>query len=138
MNVEDRLDILQRIAEYSYAFDGKDAEGWANLFTEDGVWDTLIRGQDAPVDHHVGRDAIREWAADRHKTIPDTYRSFHHQSGTAFDEFGPNSVHTRTMVMITGHDMSGGNPRVTLTGVYHDEWARTSDGWRIAKRVLVI
>ena len=37
MNVEDRLDILQKIAEYAYTFDGKDAEGWANLFTEDGV-----------------------------------------------------------------------------------------------------
>jgi hypothetical protein len=34
MDIEDRLDILQKIAEYSYTFDGKDADGWANLFTD--------------------------------------------------------------------------------------------------------
>lgn len=142
MNTEDRLDILQKIAEYSYTFDGKDAEGWANLFTEDGVWDSIIKGQDIPTEHLVGRDTIREWAATRHKTIPDTYRSFHHQSGTIFDELTPDSAVTRTMLILTGQDMSAaparGGAQVTIAGVYHDQWVKTAGGWLMAKRVLVI
>jgi hypothetical protein len=142
MDIEDRLDILQKIAEYSYTFDGKDADGWANLFTEDGIWDSIIKGQETPTEHLVGRDAIREWAVNRHKTIPDTYRSFHHQSGTIFDALAADSANTRTMVIITGHDMSGAGDaqgaQVSLTGIYHDDWVKTSDGWRMKKRVLVM
>ena len=142
MNTEDRLDILQKIAEYSYTFDGKDADGWANLFTEDGVWDSIIKEQETPTEHLVGRDTIRDWAANRHKIIPDTYRSFHHQSGTSFDELTPDAARTRTMVIITGHDMSGYDgtkgAQVTITGIYHDDWVKTADGWHMKKRVLVI
>ena len=143
MNTEDRLDILQKIAEYSYTFDGKDAEGWANLFTEDGIWDSILKGQKTPTEHLVGRDSIREWAANRHNTITDTYRSFHHQSGTIFDELTPNSARTRTMLILTGQDMAPADParggaQVTITGVYHDEWVKAAAGWLMAKRVLVI
>jgi len=142
MNAEDRLDILQKIAEYSYTFDGKDADGWANLFTEDGEWISIIKEQDDPTEHLIGQDAIREWAAKRHQTIPDTYRSFHHQSGTSFDELTANTARTRTMLVLTGHDMSGYDgskgPQVTITGIYKDDWSKTADGWRIRKRVLVI
>ena len=143
MSVEDRLDILQKIAEYAYTFDGKDAEGWANLFTKDGVWDSIIKEQEEPMDHLVGRDTIREWAVNRHKTIPDTLRSFHYQSGTSFDELTPDAARTRTMVMVTGHDMSAGlDPakpaQVSITGVYTDDWVKTSEGWLIKKRILVL
>ena len=143
MNLEDRLDILQKIAEYSYTFDGKDAEGWAALFTEDGVWDSIFKEQETPTEHLVGRKAIREWASNRHKIIPDTYRSFHHQSGTIFDELTGDAARTRTMVILTGHDMSGDydpakTARITITGIYHDDWVKTPAGWRIKKRVLVM
>jgi len=142
MNTGDRLDILQKIAEYSYAFDGRDAEGWANLFTDDGEWISTVREQDKPTEHLVGREAIRKWAANRHRTIPDTYRSFHHQSGTIFDALTSEAARTRTMLILTGHDMSGYDgskgPGVTITGIYEDDWVKTSEGWLIRKRVLVI
>lgn len=143
MNTQDRLDIKQKIAEYSYTLDGKDAEGWANLFTEDGVWDCIVKGQETPIEHLVGRDAIREWGANLHKRIPDTYRSFHHQSGTTFDELTPDAAITRTMLIITGQDMTATDPaeagvKVTTAGVYHDRWKKTSEGWLIAERVLVL
>lgn len=143
MGTEDRLEILQRIAAYSYTFDGKDSEGWANLFAEDGVWDCIIKEQEAPIEHLVGRDAIHAWAVKRHKTIPDTYRSYHHQSGTIFDVLESGSAHTRTMLILTGHDPTTEDPvrnaaQVTGTGVYHDEWVKTSGEWLIKKRTLVM
>ena len=39
MNVDDRLAILERIGEYSQAWDGRDSERYARLFTEDGVFE---------------------------------------------------------------------------------------------------
>ncbi len=142
MNAEDRLDILQQIAAYSFTFDGKDADGWAALFTEEGEWLSRYQGQETPTEHLVGRDAIRAWAAKRHGTIPDTYRSFHHQSGTLFDELTADSATTRTMLVLTGHDMSGANPargaQVGITGIYHDQWVKNAEGWLISKRVLLM
>ncbi len=140
MNVEDRLDILQKIAEYSYTFDGNDTEGWVNMFTEDGVWDCIIKGKEEPVAHLVGSDALREFAANNHKNKSDTTRSFHHQSGTFFEELTPGTARTRTMVIITIHGLSqieATKPAVILnTGIYYDDWVKTSDGWRIKSRIL--
>ena len=142
MNTEDRLDILQKIAEYSYTFDGKDAEGWANLFTGDGVWDMTNADKNTPDTHLAGRDAIYEWARNNHRSRPDGIRSYHHQSGTSFDKLTSCTAQTRTMMIITVHDMSDANRtkgvQVLLTGIYHDDWVKLSDGWRIKKRVLLI
>jgi len=143
MSIEDKLDILQRIAEYSYTFDNKDAKGWANLFAEDGVWETTIKGQDTPIDHVAGREAILEWAVERHKIVPDTRRSFHHQSGTIFDDLTPDSARTRTMLILTAHDITSAESfkdpaKIILTGFYNDQWIKTSEGWCFAKRQLVM
>ena len=142
MNTEDRLDILQKIAEYSYTFDGNDTEGWVNILTEDGVWDCIIEGKEEPVAHLDGRDALREFAEDNRKNKPDTIRSFHHQSGTFFEDQTPETARTRTMVIITVHDLSrieAAKPAHILnTGVYYDDWVKTPDGWRIKKRLLVM
>jgi len=48
MNTEDKLAIQQAIANYSYTFDSGDAEGWANIFTEDGVWEFFAGGVPTP------------------------------------------------------------------------------------------
>lgn len=142
MNTEDRLDILQRIAEYAHTFDGLDAEGWANLFTADGIWEMVNQDKDAPDTYLDGRDAIREWAVNNHASRPPGVRSYHHQTNTSFDELTSEGARTRTMVVITAHDMSEANttkgPRILLTGVYHDDWMKTSDGWFIKKRSLII
>ncbi len=140
MSVEDRLDILQIIAEYSYTFDSKDAEGWSKLFTEDAVWEFIGPQSDTPVMKLDGRDEILAWAKQRHSEIPANIRSYHHQSGIAFEGLTQDSARTRVMVIITAHDMTEAEPKVrtTLAGVYHDEWRKTSDGWRFAHRALKV
>jgi SnoaL-like domain len=45
MSIEDKLAIHEVIAQYSYTYDGKDAEGFAQLFVDDGVFEVLFRGQ---------------------------------------------------------------------------------------------
>jgi hypothetical protein len=39
LDVEARLDIADLLAHYCHRVDGNDSEGWAALFTEDGVFE---------------------------------------------------------------------------------------------------
>ncbi len=138
MTTQDRLDIQQAIAEYSYTFDGRDADGWSKLFTEDAVWELFGETDSDPQIRLEGRSEILEWAEQRHGEIPKNITSYHHQSGIFFEDLTDDSARTRAMVIITAHDNSEqqASVRITLTGVYHDVWRKTADGWRFEHRVL--
>jgi hypothetical protein len=46
--LEDKLAIHEIIARYSYAYDGQDAEGFARLFVEDGVFEIFAPAPPPP------------------------------------------------------------------------------------------
>ena len=48
INAETRFAILDVIARYSYAYDSRDADGFANLFIEDAVWEYYFYDQEKP------------------------------------------------------------------------------------------
>ena len=100
MSVEDRLAILEMIGHYSRTYDGKDADGYAELFTEDAVFE-VYSGREKPLLHCGSREAIREWARALHEDMPDGYQSRHHQTGTIFEALGPDSARTTTMLLGT-------------------------------------
>ena len=100
MSADDRLAILDQIARYSYAWDGKDSDAYAALFTEDAVFEVFTRG-DKPVIHNEGREAIRRWARATHsgerpglRPPPPDEQTRHNQSGTVFDELGEDAART--------------------------------------------
>jgi len=41
MSLEDKMDILEVIARYAYTYDGRDADGFAHLFTEGGIFEVI-------------------------------------------------------------------------------------------------
>jgi ketosteroid isomerase-like protein len=135
MNLDDRLAILECIARYSYAYDGKDADAFANHFTEDGVWELFDTGATSPAARIETRPAIREWVSALHERL-GAIVTRHFQSGTLFDELTPTTARTRTMLLVTHQHGMDRTPRPTRSGVYHDEWRKTPDGWRLAHRVL--
>jgi hypothetical protein len=63
MSVEDRLAILDVIARYALAWDGRDAEAYAACFTDDAVFEDWIKGRDEPLNRLETREAIGAWAA---------------------------------------------------------------------------
>ena len=134
MNVEDVLAIQQMIALYSYTFDSRDAAGWADLFTEDAVWESVRSGAATPSTRLEGRAELIQFAEQRYRDT-EGVRFYHHQSGVVFDSMTADTAQTRAMLIITAQ--KGSEPlRVTLTGVYHDRWLKTPQGWRFAHRVL--
>jgi ketosteroid isomerase-like protein len=134
MSVEEKLAIHEMIARYSYTYDSKDADGFAQLFVEDGVFEIFVAGKSNPLIRLQSRQAIREWAARRLHERHGRFTSRHYQSGTLFDELSSDSARTRTMVLVTHQGVTEAAPRPTESGVYHDRWRKTPEGWRLVHR----
>ena len=129
----DRLAILEQIARYSYAWDDRDLEAYIALFVEDAsfVVDPELPG--GPSVNATGHEAIRTWARERMDARKPGVQVRHHQSGTLFDELGEDQARTRTMLLTSRVGPDGEPPG---SGVYYDEWRRTAEVWRFAKRTL--
>src|SRR5690242_6123597 len=100
MNVEDKLAIQDVIAQYSYAYDAKDAEAFAQLFVEDGIFEVIVPGESSPRVRLLSRAAIRDWAAQRHQFNAGS-QARHYQSGLLFDELTAETASSRVMLLLT-------------------------------------
>lgn len=136
MNTEDILAIQQAITNYSYTFDSGNAEGWANIFTGDGVWEFYGIGENSPSTKLDGYEALRQFAEQRYRDRPEGVRSYHHQSGILFDELTSDTARTRVMLVLTVQSAGERTARVLTTGIYHDQWRKTPKGWRLEYRAL--
>lgn len=132
-----RLDILDRIAAYSHYFDARDASSWAQLFAEDGIWESRHISANGSVSAYArGRLAIQQWAERRYADLGTHLRFMHHQSGTLFTTLDATQATTRTQVIVT-RSVQGEPPAISLTGVYHDRWQLSANEWLLAHRLLV-
>ena len=136
MSLRDQMDILEVIARYSYAYDGRDADAFAHLFTEDGLFEVIPSGGRHLELKLESRDAIYKWVTQRHDQVLKDVQDRHFQSGTLFDVLTHDYAQTRTMVLITHQSADDPAPRPVLSGVYHDRWQKTPIGWKITQRTL--
>jgi len=60
MSIDDKLAIHEMISRYSYTYDDKDADGFAQVFLPDGVFEIFVPSQSRPVVRLASRDAIRD------------------------------------------------------------------------------
>ena len=134
MGDDDKLLIQEVVARYSYSYDGGDADAFAQLFVEDAIFEVIVPTQSRPVVSVLSRAAIREWAVQRHELTAGT-QARHYQSGLLFDELTANTARTRTMLLLTRQGTPDSAPLLQLTGVYHDIWRKTGEGWRLVHRV---
>jgi uncharacterized protein (TIGR02246 family) len=111
---EDRDEILQLMYRYNHLIDSGDAAGWAETFTEDGVFD--VAGQ-VRSGHSELTAFAAEQAGHRHVVV-----------NPVIDVTGDSATVRAYFVVYAGGALRG-------TGTYADELVRTPDGWRFAKRV---
>ena len=69
MSLEDKMDILEVIARYAYTYDERDADGFALLFTEGGIFEVIPSGGSQPELRLESRAAIHAWASQRHQQV---------------------------------------------------------------------
>ena len=113
--VEDRDEIIQLLYRYNHAIDSGDAEGWADTWVDDGVFDT--GGE--PI---AGRAALVDFANNVH--------GLRHLAVNPLVDVDGDRARVRVYVVV----FHGGV--VAVTGSAEDEVVRTPAGWRIAKRVF--
>src|SRR5262249_56580851 len=103
MSLVDKMDILEVIARYAYTYDGRDADGFAQLFTESAIFEVIPAGGCQPELRLESRAAIHAWVVQRHHQVVQEIHDRHYQSGTLFEVLTPEHAQTRTMLLITPH-----------------------------------
>ena len=134
MSIEDKRAIHKMIAQYLYAYDSKDADGFAHVFVENGAFEIFAPGKTIPAIRLPSRTAIREWATQRLQERIRRFTSCHYQAGSLFDELTTEEARVRVMVLVTRQEVTDTQLYVHLTGVYHDRWRKTPEGWRLVYR----
>jgi len=133
---EDKLAIAEQLAQYSYRWDSKDADGFADLFTEAGIMERWHSGALVPGSRVEGRQAILEYASESHQGRLADRQTRHHMSALVFVELSANAAITENMALITHQTAADRAPFISESGIYRNTWKKNSRGWKLAKRVL--
>jgi hypothetical protein len=129
--------VLDLIFQYSYTWDKKDPDAFAKLFTEDAVWEWWgPEDVQEPRVRNKTRYEIQNWVAERFVTTLADRQTRHLQTNTVFLEMTNDMARTQTMLLLV-HIVPGVDaPIIVNTGIYEDEFLKTSDGWQISQRSL--
>jgi hypothetical protein len=136
----DRAEIHDLISEYSMTWDGKDAQGYVNLFTDDA----LLEFRFAP-DGQVVQTTLRS-NAERLAFAENSFRTFvtngvqtrHYQTNTLLRRADRGRVTGTTMVLIAQQFQGERTPRIVHSGIYTDRYVKVRGEWRFESRVLRI
>jgi len=126
LEAEDRLELLQIVASYGPAVDSGSPAGTAQLWTENGVYDTYP---------HVltGRAAIEQMVTgDLHQQIIDGGAA--HLLGLPHITISGDTAVVTNYSQLVLRDPDTDGFRVWRTGVNRWEFVRTADGWRATFR----
>ena len=134
--LQNRIAIADQLAQYSYRWDSKDSEGFADLFTEDGVMERRVDGRVVSGSRLVGRPAILDYARTSHRGRLTDRQTRHHMSALVFLELSSDSAVTENMALITHQTVDDRAPFISSSGIYRNTWIKTAEGWKIAERIL--
>ncbi|WP_336951344.1 nuclear transport factor 2 family protein [Sphingobium aromaticivastans] len=128
--IADRLEIINLEGEYGPRWDSGDAQGWAALFAEDGVFEMVAAG-DMPASEFRGRQALARFCED----VTVHYRGLH-ILGVPSLQIGGDRARGRTHFHWVGFGNSGGDRHIQrqTSGYCEVDYVRTADGWRMAHR----
>ncbi len=125
------LEVMALEAEYARSWDTGDAAGWADVFTDDGVFE-LADPRGRPSRSYEGRAALQafceaisgEWSGLHLMHLPEVHVEGEVATGRVHFEW--TSVARRE----PSHTVQG-----RTYGYYDVRYQRTEKGWRMARRV---
>lgn len=132
--LEDRAEISNLEGRYAHTWDSGDGPGWASVFTEDGVWEALPAGSQAPANLVRGRSELQAFCE----------QCFGRVTGLHFLHLGELVIEGDEARSLVYFDFRGimrppGEKEETrhqlVTGHYRVRYRRTPEGWRIAHRL---
>src|SRR5215469_15452780 len=124
--LEDRTDIADVLYRYSSAVDSFDTDGVRSTLADD-IWAKYGNGD--PVE---GGDKLAEWIAGATATVIWQHHLLNVYHVTI------DGDQAKTLSYLTSYQVFKENPdaAIILVARYHDELKRTSDGWKISRRVM--
>ena len=130
--VEDQLELLRLEGAYAFFFDRKEAQAWAGLFTEDGVYSRRqLAGTGAPVFIQGRANLTRYCASNRVSCL--------HMLHLPHFAIDGDAATSRILVSYRGKVIENGHSTQTESiGCYDVSYRRTIEGWRIHHRVNAI
>ena len=132
LTLEDRLEIGNLFARYGRLVDGGDAEGYADLYTEDGSFDRINplvdgTGSGLPAQAFRGRAALAQLVRDIAVTFQGKMR--HQLTDIYVEPTGePGEARGTCYALIT--DWRDGPGKLSMHATYRMSIVRTDDGWR--------
>jgi uncharacterized protein (TIGR02246 family) len=127
ISAEEKIAVMNLIADYAFRLDTADLGGYVDNFTPDGVFD----GGGGRIE---GRDAIRAYVG---KLLanrpPGSTGGLRHIMGIPSIEGEGERCKALTYVMIPG-STDDGQIRVAMTGLYTDDIVKFDGRWRFAVR----
>lgn len=154
--LNEKMELLELITRYAFAYDSGDIEGWYDLFTDDGVFSVYLPSRKEPLLLATSKEDLRQQITAQQEKDKVTFNSpyvtaFHLQSGTIFDELTTETASAKTMVhaflqdcdddltgTLTNEDLM---ERLTLTplfgGVYYSTFRKVDGEWKFSSRRFV-
>ncbi len=128
---EARLAIMDLEAEYARSWDAGDGDGWAAVFTQDGVFDMAqVGGQPPRV--VIGRENLASFC----REIDATYKGLHFLHLPRLRIAGNDAygrLHFEWIGLLSPNSRHNGQQRAA--GYYDVKYRRVSGQWRICHRL---
>jgi hypothetical protein len=126
--IESILEIQQLEARYSRTWDASDHDGWADVFTEDGIFH-CVDLVDRPGFLHQGRSPLAAFCKDFQTGMERLHLI------TTYDiAVDGDTAHGQTTFECHRVEL-GSHPSIGLvTGYYETDYIQTDAGWKIKKR----
>lgn len=126
----DRLLVAECLARYGWAYDERDREALAGCFTEDGVWEGVVMGQQS-VGPYQGRDAIADFLAGFWADQADQRR--HVLTNVVVEDLDGQRATAHAYLILTSS--SAGAMTSVTAGPYRFELAHDDGVWRLSRLV---
>lgn len=128
--ISDRLEIQQLLIDYSTAIDQRRFDDLDSVFTPDAYIDYRVSGG---IDGRFPE--VKAWL----KEVLPNFPAFYHMLGNVDVRITGDSATSRAICfnpMVMGGDSGQDSAQIYFIGIWYvDELVRTSQGWRMTKRV---
>ncbi len=133
----DQQEVLETLYQYTYNFDGKKPDKFAELFTENAVWEIFPRGAEKPRFSFKNRDELKDFVSNRFKTVLADRQTQHYLTNTVFLELTDDFARTQSAVLVV-HKIKGEKQlKVINSTIYKDEFIKTKDGWKFSRHTAM-
>ena len=133
----DQKEILETLYQYTYYFDGKKPDKFAELFTENAVWEIFPRGTKKPRFSFSSRSELKDFVSNRFKTVLADRQTQHYLTNTIFLELKNGFARTQSAVLVVHKIKGEKQPKVINSAIYKDEFVKTKDGWKFSRHTAM-